>query len=363
MLKSCGFKLVTVLKWLNERYIPITVLLLMFTIALGSSLSQNPHQQSRSNTSTYESTNTPQNSGLKAYVKTDNVPVEPEANPNPERNEWRSERGLLAQTEATRWAGWMLFVSVIMALLSAAGVAIVIWTLKETMKAGQKLSEQNAIALKASKAEFQPYLDAVLAEKPIVTVYERDDCFEVSVRGNIIITNTGKTPAIHMFGNIGFVIDAFISHGIAGKIGYSGSTESKSSYSSRLGRSMLGQGESYDYPISFSARFPKVLFDGANFLPSPDKIRVGLGLRMSFTDDFVSSKKMLGRYGRRVMEYEFGPDVARSEVMPAPFLREVGPKKLDYPEEHNDLEPFLPHVYYSSGALGAIKMPDFKPFK
>ena len=241
-------------------------------------------------------------------------------------------------------------------------------TVEYTRKASKSAEETLTVAndtldstKRATRAELQPYLDAILTEKPLATVDDHDDYFLITVIGKIRITNKGKTPAIHMFGNFGFVIKTFISRGEVGKVGFSGTTESKSGCASRLGRSMLGHMEPYDYPIRFSVRFPKELFEGANGPPAPEKIRVGLGLRLSFTDQFASLEKVNGRYGRRVMEYEFGADVTREDVEPVPFLREVKPKAIDYPEEHNRLEPFIPHTYYSSGALDVIKMRELNP--
>lgn len=259
---------------------------------------------------------------------------------------------------------------ILMAIATIIGIVIAIvgliflWrTLVATQSAAQYTGETLKIAKdtlesskRATRAELQPYLDAVLIKKPSVMIGVESDYFEIAINGKIKITNRGKTPAIHLFGNVGFIINVIISRGEVGKVGYSGTTEKQSGCSSRLGHSMLGQGDDFEFPIRFRARFPKELFDGANGTPTPDKIRVGLGLRLSFADNFVGPEKIDGRYGRRVMEYEFGPDVTREEVKPVPFLREVKPKAIDYPEEHNRLEPYIPHAYYSSGALDVIKM-------
>ena len=238
----------------------------MFTIALGASLCQNPSNTSYSETSTYKSSHSTQKHETKTVVT--GVLVEPKANPKPKRDEWRNERGLLAQTQATKWAGWLLFVSSIMAVLSAFGIYLVIVTLNETRIAGEKLAEQNTIALNASRAEFQPYLsfdDRMWfkgldihrdeTNAMIGATATRNQC-SINVSPRINVINRGKTPATDIFvTHTGRLFNSRISH--------RGNNEPRQIHrdkfdfdGSRIGPTYLGAGE--DKPLTLSS---EIVFD------------------------------------------------------------------------------------------------------
>jgi len=182
----------------------------MFTITLWATLCQNPYKYESSNANTYNSSEHPI-SAPRSYPVTENyTPHEPVTNPYPNRDEWRTERDLIAQTDMANWAKWMFIVSCIMAFLSALGIWLILVTLRETREAGNKLSKQNEIALNASKAEFQPYLSfskrIELDQLKITERYDniigakatRDD-YSFHISPEITATNKGKTPATEIY--------------------------------------------------------------------------------------------------------------------------------------------------------------------
>ena len=341
-------------KWLKERLLLLPIWALLFSAFIVMVL-YGPNRQDYYSSQHNQNTATQSQAGTGIPSTITNVEKTPSADNGSEEPDWQT-RDNKAQIQMMR-AAWVAVG------MTGIGLIMIGFTLGYTRRAAISTSDTLGItqddvdnSKRATRAELQPYLDAILIEKPLVIIGIEEDCLEVAVSGKIKITNKGKTPAIHLFGNVGFVVNTMIARGEVGKVGYSGATESKSGCFSRLGRSMLGSDEDFEFPITFRCRFPKELFYGVNEIPTPERVRVGLGLRLSFADHFIGPEKINGRYGRRVMEYEFGGDVTREDVEPVPFLREVKPKAIDYPEEHNRLEPFIPHAYYSSGALDMIKM-------
>ena len=298
---------------------------MMFTIALGSSLSQNQHEQGGSDSSAYKSANTTQEGRFKANIKTSYTPIEPKANPKPERNEWRDERGLFAQTQATKWAGWMLVVSICMALLSAFGLGTIIWTLRETRKAGEKLSEQNATALKASKAEFQPYLTfseqvkvlginkqitGGLPTRAVVKITDKS----LDIGGSIEIKNEGKTPANNIF----WVISGTMRRGDDEHTIFDNGTHS-----------YLGAGKTKRLKI-----LEKIFIDSESVRIDIADWRFTINLRLSFFDTFDIKK-------RRVFMANYSGGAVSSETLGNYFsplyleeYAEVEAEERDYPENH-----------------------------
>jgi len=197
--------------WIKERW---SLLIVSLALIIGFSLIpliQNPHQYEGRNANGYASPQASHNSITKTAVVLDDAVITPKANPNPNRQEWRSEEGLVAQTEAVQWSKYTFWLGVIATILSVIGVGIVIWTLKETMKAGEKLAEQNKIALDTARAEYQPYLkfsheirfnflDEVITqtdefgEPTSMNYFFGDALGRMPVEFYLVLENKGKTP-------------------------------------------------------------------------------------------------------------------------------------------------------------------------
>ena len=99
--------------------------------------------------------------------------------------------GLVAQWVAADTTERMFWFSI-------AGMALILVTLLETQAAGKLITQQNVNAVKATKAEFQPYISF---EKKIndfrisfIADYETEPRIRFS-NLKAVISNTGKTPA------------------------------------------------------------------------------------------------------------------------------------------------------------------------
>lgn len=107
-----------------------------------------------------------------------------------EIEDWRASRSALA----AQWkASDMSEVTFRVGLL---GIILLVWTIIETFKAGEKMSEQNDIALKASKAEFQPYVgfEKAIPIKGVNNWMVENSGRFLKIEGDCWIENTGKTP-------------------------------------------------------------------------------------------------------------------------------------------------------------------------
>ena len=253
-------------------------------------------------------------------------------------------------------------IATLFGLIVAIGGLVLIWrTLSATKKAATsasdtlEIAEQTLAASKeATRAELQPYIYASFKEGAMGVV-EYDEFFEIQANVVIEIENKGATPAKGLFMNFGGIC----SIPIINSDGKSSTLKDLKQQTSTLGRSMLGAGESYCRDIRLSFRMIKSSLEGTKGLPDVMSMRLSLALRLSFTDDFIPMDKDKKRYGRRVMEFEFGDDCIRDTKRETPFLRDVPAKDVDYPHEHNKRQGnIFPHVYYSSGALNIIKAPE-----
>lgn len=118
---------------------------------------------------------------------------QPKANPNPERDEWRSEQDLKAQTDMSKWAFWMLITSVAMAALSAVGIFLIVDTLKETRSATAAANRAIDVSREIGRKQAKAYLSfkggCWWVEHGLIALIE------------IHIKNTGQSP--NTFGKIG----------------------------------------------------------------------------------------------------------------------------------------------------------------
>jgi hypothetical protein len=125
------------------------------------------------------------------------VPVgahqEPPANPNPNREEWRSERDLEAQQKMVTWAVWMTIASFLGVVVTTIGIVFIKLTLDATRAAVKEaehatIAAQKAIAIteRTAKQELRAY---VLADRAHV---QGLDGLPIA---SVFVKNFGQTPA------------------------------------------------------------------------------------------------------------------------------------------------------------------------
>lgn len=315
------------MNWLKDRIILVIVSILLVFAIFSVKLIQSPYEYEGSKASGNQSQLTVNEENPEA-VPVVSAPIhEPVANPNQERDEWRTERDLEAQIDMAKWAKYMFYISSIMAFLSAVGIFLILATLRETQRAtksARKATEAAWGAVDAAKlgvkAEFQPYISA--KKIPAFTVHstKTDEFTEIIAKFEFGVENTGKTPATYLFYNIGAVIS--VAHQ-----SQDGNNFKRLKYNLRqssLITMSLQTEKTYAKSQTLVFKIPNEDFIDSKTAPNESPMRIAIGLRISFFDEFTD--------GRRVLIVDYGSNItSETNIAPVHIKYDIA-EEVDYPE-------------------------------
>jgi hypothetical protein len=178
--------------WFKERLVLLVISVGLLLALFSVKLIQNPYEYKDSTSSRNQSQLTISDKHPKSVTVASPFIHKPVANPKPERDEWRSEHDLEAQTNMAKWARYMVYVSAVMAVLSAAGIWLIYATLSATRLGTESMQKALEETKRATRLEMQPYLScSKISIKENVRVEGR----EVQTYQIVTIKNNGKTPA------------------------------------------------------------------------------------------------------------------------------------------------------------------------
>lgn len=125
-----------------------------------------------------------------APVVSDESPI---AEPNPSREEWRSEQDLQAQKDMAKWAKLMLLMSAGGLVIGAAGLLWIKRTFDASNASVQAATVANNLTREILIADQRAWLKVKLVVESDL-VFSRDGGFELGVA--LRIKNIGRTPAL-----------------------------------------------------------------------------------------------------------------------------------------------------------------------